>query len=247
MSVVAEQKHRLLRSYNYHLSVSTRRTTELKVIVHILDSLWLTGTGSCPGYCWGAGDLQNRVPSRARDHLRLLLSCLLDMTTKRIFVITGGQGLLGQRVLHALLESFMITKCSTRAVLVDTSAPPLMGRSLTSNSCQSGHSDSPVSFLREDVTSPDLARAMKCIAAESNGDSLLSIFHLASVMSAEGEIDFERALSVNIDGELSPPKIQIFTIFGKQVDVTHSKVGRKALLSAVTTRTSSQKGILLLP
>lgn len=84
----------------------------------------------------------------------------------------------------------------------------------------SSSSSSSVVIVRGDLTSTDIAAEIKSFAASSassavcatssssssggDGDaatSLLSIFHLASVMSGHAEKDFNEALRVNIEGK----------------------------------------------
>lgn len=75
-------------------------------------------------------------------------------------------------------------------------------------------SSSSVVVVRGDLTSTNVAAEIKSFAAAAatcslhdDGDiaatSLLSIFHLASVMSGHAENDSDEALRVNVDGEKS--------------------------------------------
>lgn len=66
--------------------------------------------------------------------------------------------------------------------------------------------DSAVRLVRGDVASDEIVDALQRFMTESEATSVsdqatVSIFHLASVMSAHGEADFDEAFRVNIDGE----------------------------------------------
>jgi nucleoside-diphosphate-sugar epimerase len=97
-------------------------------------------------------------------------------------VITGGLGFLGVQLARALLERGSLAGGEIeRIVLFDRpgSAP--------------GLDDGRVEVVAGDVADPAAtARAI-------DGDDL-SVFHLASIVSGQGEADFDLALRVNLDG-----------------------------------------------
>lgn len=77
-----------------------------------------------------------------------------------------------------------------------------------------------VSVVRGDLSCSDVAAAIKSFAggddgggdhAETTSSSTLSVFHLASVMSGQGEEDFGEALRVNIDGVCSVPHANTYS------------------------------------
>lgn len=108
-------------------------------------------------------------------------------------VITGGTGFLGQRLARALLERGTLTGASgaqeaiERLVLFDSAVPERPPEGLD---------DERVSLVAGDVA--DGARVRGLIAGDS-----LSVFHLASVVSAGAEQDFDLALGVNLTGGLN--------------------------------------------
>ena len=108
-------------------------------------------------------------------------------------VITGGTGFLGQRLARALLERGTLTGASgaqeaiERLVLFDSAVPERPPEGLD---------DARVSLVAGDVADGATVRGL--IAGES-----LSVFHLASVVSAGAEQDFDLALSVNLTGGLN--------------------------------------------
>ena len=108
-------------------------------------------------------------------------------------VITGGLGFLGLRLARALLDKETLAGASgaqeriERIVLFDAAAadrPP------------AGLDDGRVALVAGDIADAPLVGSV--IAGES-----LSVFHLASVVSAGAEQDFDRALSVNLTGGLN--------------------------------------------
>lgn len=118
------------------------------------------------------------------------------------FVVSGGLGLLGQRVVRHLISA---GRGRVRVMIVDA-APPggtLKGE-LTAGDA--------VSVVGGDLRCPDVAASIMSFASpdfcSGDGDSSagaaaassLSVFHLASVMSGQGEEDFDEAIRVNIDG-----------------------------------------------
>eukprot|EP00752_Nemacystus_decipiens_P009217 g8232.t1 len=130
----------------------------------------------------------------------------------RKFVVSGGFGLLGQRILRHILSAgrgrsrVMVVDASPRVVLLDDEVDPF--------------NDESVSVVTGDLGCSSVAAAIKSFASSADcpsGDesdnssaaatgassSLLSVFHLASVMSGQGERDFDEALRVNVDGTRS--------------------------------------------
>lgn len=164
------------------------------------------------------------------------------------FVITGGLGLLGRRVLQHVVST---GGGRVRVMVVDTQLPDgpdsgataslaaattgsivedkPMGPSISGrdeipitepvdddsgDTAKTGAAAAAVSFVSGDLGSGDVAAAIKRFAnddgdasatwSSSSSSSLstpLSVFHLASVMSGQGEADFDEAIRVNIDGE----------------------------------------------
>lgn len=142
----------------------------------------------------------------------------------RNVVITGGLGLLGKRI-SAWFAGGCLKTGPVRLFVVDQAAEPGLDRSYvvghhhhrlhlgsmvgklssvgdeTQRTC--------ISYVRGDLGNAEVSTAIKrfCSSSPSRTDGAdhvdpeLSIFHLASVMSGQGEDDFDRALSVNIDGE----------------------------------------------
>lgn len=122
------------------------------------------------------------------------------------FVVSGGFGLLGQRIVRHVLST---GRGLVRVMIVD--AAPCV---------QSGDKvgpfagDEAVSVVTGDLGSASVAGAIKSFvfadchdddrdtsaAATSASAPSLSVFHLASVMSGQGERDFDEALRVNVDG-----------------------------------------------
>ena len=106
-------------------------------------------------------------------------------------VITGGSGFLGQRLAARLLETGLAPAVDDaprepvdRLTLADLQPP---------DDTRLG-TDPRVDVVTGDVASPELRRAI----AEADGD--LVVFHLASMVSAGCEADFDAALTVNLDG-----------------------------------------------
>lgn len=140
----------------------------------------------------------------------------------RKVVITGGLGLLGKRISAWFAGGFLKTG-PVRLLVVDQTAEPGPDRSFVVGHHHHLHLGSMVgqlssvgdeaqrtciSYVRGDIGNAEVSTAIKrfCAASSSwtdcaNVDPEVSIFHLASVMSGQGEADFDRALSVNIDGE----------------------------------------------
>lgn len=120
------------------------------------------------------------------------------------FVISGGFGLLGQRVLRQILSA---GRGRARVMVVDAaSCVQYAGEAGT-------FGDEAVTVVTGDLGCSSVTAAIKSfVSADSctgdvRGSSAaktaapsLSVFHLASVMSGQGEQDFDEALRVNVDG-----------------------------------------------
>ncbi len=108
-------------------------------------------------------------------------------------VITGGLGFLGIRLAQALLDKGTLVGASgeqeriEQMVLFDAVVP---------DQRPAGLDDERVAIVAGDIA--DAALVGSVIAGES-----LSVFHLASVVSAGAEQDFDLALSVNLTGGLN--------------------------------------------
>src|SRR5262245_51108804 len=102
-------------------------------------------------------------------------------------VITGGTGFVGLRLARRLLELGSLTGPSAGAeeldelLILDTTAPDPRPVGLDG-----------ASFAPGDVSDPSF------VASHVEPGS--SVFHLASVLSGGGELDFDLALRVNLDG-----------------------------------------------
>ena len=102
-------------------------------------------------------------------------------------VITGGAGFLGKKLAHRLLaDGALIGPSGKREiieelVLFDTGLSPV------------GQGDGRVVAVAGDVADPQ--QMEKLI-----GDNTASVFHLAAVVSAGAEADFDLGYSVNLDG-----------------------------------------------
>jgi D-erythronate 2-dehydrogenase len=119
--------------------------------------------------------------------------------------ITGGGGFLGHRLARKLLERGTLTGPDGKAApitqikLLDTAFPPEV--------------DSRLQCVKGDLSAPGV------IAASLEPDTA-SVFHLAAVVSAGAEADFELGMRVNLDGTrilleacralASPPRL-VFT------------------------------------
>jgi len=103
-------------------------------------------------------------------------------------VITGGGGFLGRKLAQRILRDGRLTgtggkpETVSELVLFDVVAPP---------ADETG--DERVSVVTGDITDPDTVRDL---IAPGTG----SIFHLASVVSAGAEADFDLGYRVNLDG-----------------------------------------------
>jgi len=103
--------------------------------------------------------------------------------------ITGGAGFLGQVLARRLLAAGELTGASNtpepidEVVLFDTKIPPMLLAGLDG---------------RAEVVTGDVADARRLREVVDRDD--ISLFHLASMVSAECEADFDAALTVNLDG-----------------------------------------------
>jgi nucleoside-diphosphate-sugar epimerase len=103
-------------------------------------------------------------------------------------VITGGTGFLGTVLTRRLVERATLTGPSGRPeridsiVLLDAAGP-----------VEAPDIDHRVHFVVGDISDPGRLRDV------IDGDDV-SVFHLASMVSAGCELDFDRALAVNLDG-----------------------------------------------
>lgn len=106
-------------------------------------------------------------------------------------VITGGAGFLGRKLAHRLLADGQLTGPSGKPetieelVLFDTGLAPV-GEGV-------GEGDGRVLTIAGDIADPDQVRKLI-------GDDTSSVFHLAAVVSAGAEADFDLGYSVNLDG-----------------------------------------------
>jgi len=104
-------------------------------------------------------------------------------------VITGGAGFLGQMLARRLLAAGQLTGVSgapepiDEVVLFDRAIPPKLLPGL----------DGRAALLTGDIA--DSARLRAVVDRDD-----ISVFHLASMVSAECEVDFDAALTVNVDG-----------------------------------------------
>ena len=107
-------------------------------------------------------------------------------------VITGGWGFLGKRLARALLEKGTLADATgrqapiERLILFDSVVPERRPAGLPET----------VELVAGDIADADTVRGI--VSGES-----LSVFHLASVVSAGAEQDFDGALSVNLGGGLN--------------------------------------------
>lgn len=107
-------------------------------------------------------------------------------------VITGGLGFLGLRLARALRARGTLAGASGRQEEIE--------RIVLFDSVAAGAQPAGLDE-RVDVVTGDIADAA-CVRAVVAGESL-SVFHLASVVSAGAERDFDLALSVNLTGGLN--------------------------------------------
>jgi D-erythronate 2-dehydrogenase len=103
-------------------------------------------------------------------------------------VITGGTGFLGRMLAQAILKRGKLTAPSGRQepvdelVLFDATRPPNL----------------PASLARAKLVLGDVSDRAEIDALIDRDD--ISVFHLASIVSAGAEQDFDLALKVNLDG-----------------------------------------------
>jgi nucleoside-diphosphate-sugar epimerase len=103
-------------------------------------------------------------------------------------VITGGSGFLGQMLARRLLDREALTGPSGNPeridtiVLFDAVAPP-----------ENAPADARTETIVGDISDAGLVRSLV------DRDEV-SVFHLASMVSAACELDFDRAIAVNVDG-----------------------------------------------
>jgi len=100
-------------------------------------------------------------------------------------VITGGQGFLGQRLARAVLERGLVGPAGEREpvdelVLVDVVA--------------GSSADGRVRCVQLDLSDRE------SVGAILDGDDDVSVFHLASMVSAESEVAWSRAVAINVGG-----------------------------------------------
>ena len=101
-------------------------------------------------------------------------------------VITGGGGFLGHRLAQALLERGSLTASSGENSEIDDLV--LFDRSHPRDSLPS-----PCRVVTGDLSDPEQINNL--IDRED-----ISVFHLASIVSGDGEKDFDLAMKVNLDG-----------------------------------------------
>lgn len=154
---------------------------------------------------------------RVHNTIRVV-SCHTRDDPMHKFVVSGGLGLLGQRIVRHIFA----TGLHVRVMVVDAVDGDVggghggvrMDNLMPGLSSSNGHGTDALNaeIVRGDLGSPDVAAAIKSFACGDNAtaaaatatsppsSSSLSVFHLASVMSGQGEQDFDEALRVNIDG-----------------------------------------------
>ena len=108
-------------------------------------------------------------------------------------IITGGLGFLGQGIARALLKRGSITDPAGVEAAIDSIV--LFDQTLPAE-LPTGLDDPRVAFADGDIADKGTVRAIL------NRDDI-AVFHLASVVSAGGEKDFDGAMAVNLDGMLN--------------------------------------------
>ncbi len=99
-------------------------------------------------------------------------------------VITGGAGFLGLRLARKLLERGQLAGA--------TGTPETIERIVLVDIAKGSLDDARVCALEGDVADPALV-------ARAIGDDTASVFHLAAVVSAQAEADFDLGMRVNVD------------------------------------------------
>ena len=107
-------------------------------------------------------------------------------------VITGGSGFLGSRLARRLIEVGELTGSDGGRAAIDE----IVLADIHVPSDRPAWADGRVAFARGDIADPAWTRALV------DRDET-SIFHLASVVSAQAETDLALALRINIDGARS--------------------------------------------
>ena len=102
-------------------------------------------------------------------------------------VVTGGAGFLGQRVIRALCERGRLTDAAGRERTIERIVAVDQGQ------CSDPFSDGRVAYALGDVS--DHAFISSVLATDTD-----SVFHLAAVVSAAAERDFDLGMRVNLDG-----------------------------------------------
>jgi len=107
-------------------------------------------------------------------------------------LITGGCGFLGQMIARAILAKE--TMAGAGGVQIEVDSIELFDHAMPDGPLE--WADDRVSIVAGDISDRDTVKAL--VDRED-----ISIFHLASVVSAGGELDFDMAIRVNLDGGLN--------------------------------------------
>jgi nucleoside-diphosphate-sugar epimerase len=109
-------------------------------------------------------------------------------------IITGGGGFIGSQLARALLRRKSVTfspasrPCPiTRVTLIDVKIPDQVRGGLAGDEIE-------VVFVESDITAPDFFSTNL-----PTGENPFAVFHLASIVSGQGEVDFDLAMRVNLD------------------------------------------------
>ena len=97
-------------------------------------------------------------------------------------VITGGTGFIGQKLARRLLESGKLGGAEIDEIVLFDIGAPLV----------------PIEDRRVRVMTGDIANAANVREAIAPGTA--SVFHLAAVVSAQAEAEFDTGMRVNLDG-----------------------------------------------